>query len=117
MDNMINYDCEIIHKEIVDKVEKEMLNDASFNKLSNLYKIYSDPTRIKILFALECNEMCVCDLAVLLNMTKSAISHQLSFLRSVNLVNNRKDGKIVFYSLADNCVKDILDQGLKHINE
>lgn len=117
MENIISCDCKVIHQEIVDKVIKIMPNNDTMKRLSNLYKIYSDPTRIKILFALGCEELCVCDLASLLNMTKSAISHQLSFLKSLNLVINRKEGKIVFYFLADDCAKDILKQGLNHISE
>lgn len=117
MENVINCDCEVIHKYAVDNVTKIMPDSKTISRLSSLYKIYSDPTRIKILFALSCEELCVCDLAVLLNMTKSAISHQLSFLKSIDLVNNRKEGKIVFYFLADDCVKDILKQGLHHIIE
>lgn len=117
MENIVNCDCEVIHQEKVDSVIKVMPNSENINKLSNLYKIYSNPTRIKILFALSCEELCVCDLGALLNMTKSAISHQLSFLKSLNLISNRKEGKIVFYSLADNCARDILKQGLHHISE
>ncbi|MDD4623771.1 MAG: metalloregulator ArsR/SmtB family transcription factor [Bacilli bacterium] len=117
MDNIVSCDCEVIHRDVVDNVMKLMLNSDIINRLSNLYKIYSDPTRVKILFALSCEELCVCDLAVVLNMTKSAISHQLNYLRTANLVKNRKSGKIVFYSLVDECVKEIIDIGFIHINE
>ena len=79
--------------------------------------LYEVITRTKILWALDIDEMCVCDLAALLNMTKSAISHQLRTLREANLVKFRKEGKIVFYSLSDNHVKDILEKGLEHISE
>lgn len=117
MENLVNCVCEVIHKEEVEKVINIMPDSANINKLSNLYKIYSDPTRLKILFALSCEDLCVCDLGALFSMSKSAISHQLSFLKSLNLVSNRKEGKIVFYSLTDNCTKDILKQGLHHISE
>jgi len=110
-------DCEVIHHEIVDKVNDLMPESKSFDDLADLYKMFSDSTRIKILWALSCNEMCVCDLAVLLNKTKSAISHQLKFLRMSNLVKFEKKGKIVTYSLADECVKDILERGFLHIKE
>ncbi|MDR0323483.1 MAG: metalloregulator ArsR/SmtB family transcription factor [Treponema sp.] len=85
--------------------------------LANLYKMFSDGTRIKILFALSCNPMCVCDLASLLGMTKSAISHQLKLLRLSNLVKYSKQGKVVYYSLADDHIKDIFEKGFEHIKE
>ncbi|MCL2058098.1 MAG: metalloregulator ArsR/SmtB family transcription factor [Oscillospiraceae bacterium] len=113
----IQCDCEVIHEEVVNRVRDIMLDGGDFNALANLYKMFSDPTRIKIMWALHCNEMCVCDLAVLLNMTKSAISHQLKSLRLTNLVKFTKQGKVVYYSLADDHVKDIFEQGLAHINE
>ena len=110
-------DCDVIHQEIVDTVRPKMLNAENVDKLSNLYKMFADNTRIKILWALDCSEMCVCDMAVLLGMTKSAISHQLKPLRLLNLIKYRKEGRNVYYSLADDHVKDILDRGLEHINE
>ncbi|KJR46489.1 Cadmium efflux system accessory protein [Desulfosporosinus sp. I2] len=85
--------------------------------LAELFKVFGDSTRIKILWALVEAEMCVCDIAVLLNMTQSAISHQLRVLKQARLVKYRKDGKIVFYSLEDEHIKQIFDQGLIHINE
>ncbi|MDR0287721.1 MAG: metalloregulator ArsR/SmtB family transcription factor, partial [Clostridiales bacterium] len=85
--------------------------------LSNLYKMFSDNTRVRILWALSCEKMCVCDLAVLLGMTKSAISHQLKFLRISNLIKYDRQGKVVYYSLADDHVRDIFDKGFEHIHE
>lgn len=110
-------DCEIIHEEIVEKVKKAMPEKQVMVDLSNLYKIFADKTRLEILHALYESEMCVCDLAVLLNMTKSAISHQLKTLRLANLVKNRREGKIVYYSLIDNHVSAIFEQSLKQIIE
>lgn len=110
-------DCDVIHEEVVAKVRGMMPPEKDFYGLSNLYKMFSDNTRIKILWALSCSEMCVCDLAVLLNMTKSAISHQLKSLRLANLVRFEKQGKVVYYSLADSHVKDIFEKGLEHIHE
>ena len=110
-------DCEVIHEEVVNKVRAMMPIDDSFMALANLYKMFSDPTRVKIMWALHCNEMCVCDLAVLINMTKSAISHQLKSLRLTNLVKYQKQGKVVYYSLADEHVKDIFEKGFAHIHE
>jgi len=110
-------DCDVIHKETVDKVSAMMPDADDFYALANLYKMFSDPTRVKIMWALHCSDMCVCDLAVLLDMTKSAISHQLKSLRLVNLVKFRKQGKVVYYSLADDHVKSIFKQGFDHIHE
>lgn len=110
-------DCTSIHEEKVEVVRKKMATEDEFYNLSNLYKMFSDNTRLKILYALDSEELCVCDLAVLLNMTKSAISHQLKLLRLSNLVKFRKEGKISYYSLVDSHVCDILKQGFLHINE
>ena len=108
-------DCDVIHEEVVKRVREMMPSGDDFFALSNLYKMFSDPTRLKIMWALHCNEMCVCDLAVLLNMTKSAISHQLKSLRLTNLVKFQKQGKVVYYSLSDEHVEDIFEQGFAHI--
>ena len=108
-------DCHVIHEDIVSRVRDAMPDGKDFHDLANLYKMFSDPTRVKILWALHCDEMCVCDLAVLLGMTKSAISHQLKSLRMSNLVKFRKQGKVVYYSLADDHVKDIFENGFEHI--
>ncbi|MDR3020933.1 MAG: metalloregulator ArsR/SmtB family transcription factor [Treponema sp.] len=91
-----------------------MLKDRDFYDLAIFYKMFADMTRMKILYALSRNEMCVCDLAVLLDMTKSAISHQLKQLRLSNLVKFSKQGKIVYYSLADDHVRGIIEQGFEH---
>ena len=107
-------DCDVIHGAVVGEVRKKMPCGNDFQRLSNLYKTFADGTRVKILWALSRAEMCVCDLAVLLDMTKSAISHQLKTLRLTNTVKFDKRGKEVYYSLADACVLDILDRGLEH---
>ena len=91
--------------------------DDTLYQLADLFKVFGDSTRIRILWALHEAEMCVCDIAVLLNMTQSAISHQLRVLKQANLVKNRKEGKVVYYSLVDDHVREIFDQGLIHINE
>ena len=110
-------DCDTIHEDVVIKVRELMPPGDDFSDLASIYKMFSDPTRLKILWALHCSEMCVCDLAVLLSMTKSAISHQLKSLRLTNLVKFQKQGKVVYYSLADDHVKDIFDNGFAHIHE
>jgi len=119
--NMMNDDLicthDLIHEDVVARVKEIMPENESFRTLSNLYKMYADNTRLKILWALSNEEMCVCDLAALLGMTKSAISHQLKSLRLANLVKYYKKGKNVFYSLADNHVKHIFEQGFEHISE
>ena len=109
-------DVDAIHEEVVSRVSGMMPASTDFFDLAELYKTFSDPTRVKILWALNCHEMCVCDLAVLLNMTKSAISHQLKTLRMSNLVKFQKLGKVVYYSLADDHVKDIFEKGFEHIH-
>jgi ArsR family transcriptional regulator len=115
--NEYSCDCEVIHEDIVNRVRSVMPQGRDFSSLANLYKMLADNTRVKILFALSLSPMCVCDLAVLLKMTKSAISHQLKLLRLSNLVINAKQGKVVFYSLADDHVKDIFEKGFEHIRE
>ncbi|MDR2717415.1 MAG: metalloregulator ArsR/SmtB family transcription factor [Treponema sp.] len=110
-------DCDVIHEDVVKRVRAAMPKAGDFYDLANLYKMFSDNTRVKILWALSCNSMCVCDLAVLLGMTKSAISHHLKNLRLSNLVKYAKQGKIVYYSLSDSHVKDIFKKGFEHIKE
>ena len=106
-----------IHQEIVDKVERTMPEDEILYDLAELFKIFGDSTRIKILYVLFESEMCVCDIAKLLGMTQSAISHQLRSLKQCRLVKARREGKTVFYSLADSHVRAILDQGIEHVAE
>ena len=110
-------DCEVIHEEVVKRVSKTMPKEEDFYDLADLYKMFSDSTRIRILWALSREEMCVCDIAVLLGMTKSAISHQLKSLRLANLVKYAKRGKEVYYSLADSHVEAIFKKGFEHIHE
>ena len=110
-------DCNVIHEDAVSRVRASMPDADNFYDLANLYKMFADSTRIKILWALSCEKMCVCDLAVLLGMTKSAISHQLKSLRLANLVKYDRQGKIVHYSLTDSHVKGIFEQGFEHISE
>jgi len=107
-------DYEVLHEEVVERVRASMPDNKEFYDLANLYKMYADNTRLKILWALSCEDMCVCDLAALLRMTNSAISHQLKFLRLANLVKFERQGKIVYYSLVDDHVKDIFEKGLEH---
>lgn len=110
-------DCESIHADVVEHVRKRMIDDNEIYDLSDFFKVLGDSTRVKIISALDAAEMCVCDLAVLLNMTKSAISHQLRALKQANLVRFRREGKVVYYSLSDDHVRDIFKKGLEHIRE
>lgn len=110
-------DCDVIHQKIVQHVKEELLEDALTFDIADFFKIFGDSTRIKILWALDKSEMCVCDLAYLLQMTKSAISHQLKTLRAHKLVKVRKEGKFVYYQLSDQHVKDILEKSLEHLEE
>lgn len=111
--------CELmhVHEEIVEKVEKVMPDEQQLLDLSEFFKVFGDSTRIKILYVLSQSEMCVCDIASLLQMGQSAISHQLRVLKQMRLVKFRRDGKTVFYSLSDDHIQTILAQGMEHICE
>ena len=106
-----------VHEDVVADVNDAMPEDELLYDLAELFKVFGDSTRIKILYVLLQSEMCVCDLATVLHMGQSAISHQLRVLKQSKLVKYRREGKTVFYSLADAHVKTILDQGLNHIEE
>lgn len=110
----ITCDCEIIHHEIVATVRETMPTEADRLRVTAFFKTLGDKTRIHILMALNIHEMCVCDVSVLLNMTKSSVSHQLRVLKEAGLVKSRKEGKIVFYSLDDDHVKNIIEQSFTH---
>ena len=111
--------CEFmhVHEDIVEKVNREMPQEDALFDLAELFKIFGDSTRIRILYVLFESEMCVCDIAQLLGMTQSAISHQLQLLKKSKLVKYRRQGKTVFYSLADAHVRTIIGQGMEHISE
>ena len=111
--------CEYLHvnDDVVKRVNEMMPPEEDLYDLAELYKVFGDSTRIKILYALFEAEMCVCDISSLLNMTVSAISHQLRVLKQSRLVKFRRDGKTVFYSLADDHVRTIIGQGMEHIEE
>lgn len=110
-------DCEIIQNEIFNEVKKEMPSFTLSEKVSNFFKIMGDDTRVRILWALDQHEMCVSDIAVLLNMTKSAVSHQLRILKDTHLVKSRRNGKNVFYALDDEHIKQIFEMAVHHISE
>ena len=106
-----------LHEKVIEQVQEEMPEEEILYDLAELFKVFGDSTRIKILYVLFQSEMCVCDIAQLLNMSQSAISHQLRVLKQAQLVKYRREGKTVFYSLADAHVNTILNQGLQHIEE
>lgn len=108
-------DCNMIHEAIVNQTKEKMLDNDFINEISLFFKILGDNTRVKILFALDNNEMCVCDIANVLNMTKSSISHQLSFLKQNNIVKCNRVGKEVYYSLDDEHVKEVFEVAISHI--
>lgn len=111
--------CELyqVHDDAVKRVMDQMPDEDTLYDLAEIFKIFGDSTRIRILYVLFEAEVCVCDLAQLLNMTQSAISHQLKILKQARLVNSRREGKSVFYSLADNHVRTIINQGMEHVGE
>ncbi len=110
-------DCEAINAEKIREIKNRMPDIKLLYELSDFFKVMGDGTRIQLLWALEESEMCVGDLAVLLDMTKSAISHQLKVLRMAKLVKTAKKGKNVYYSLDDNHIKMILEKALEHVDE
>ncbi|MBN2832106.1 MAG: helix-turn-helix transcriptional regulator [Campylobacterales bacterium] len=109
--------CDILHENLIEIVKKKMPQEEKLYDLAELFKVFGDTTRVKIISALFEAELCVCDIAALLGMTQSAISHQLRVLRQARLVKHRKEGKVVFYSLDDDHIKTIFNQGLEHILE
>lgn len=110
-------DEQCVHTQLVDKVLQELPDEDTLYDLAELFKVFGDSTRVRILFALFEAELCVCDLSEALDMTQSAISHQLQILRTNKLVKSRREGKQIYYSLADEHVVTIIAQGLSHILE
>ncbi len=109
--------CTIIHADVLEQVDAQLPDEDLLFQLAELLKVFGDTTRVRILWALSLHELCVCDLAALLKMTATAISHQLRILKNMQLVKPRRAGKVVYYSLADSHVTQILNQGFEHINE
>ena len=107
----------VIHEDIVQEVSRRMQAREDYGRLAELMKNFADSTRVQILHALEQHELCVCDIAALLGLTKSAVSHQLKNLRLANLVKSRREAQVIFYSLADDHVKTLIDIGFEHIYE
>ena len=110
-------DVTCVHNQIIEAVKEKMPAEELLNELADFYKVFGDTTRIKILCVLLRSEMCVCDLAEMLGMTQSAISHQLRVLKQMKLVKNRREGKTVYYSLDDEHVEEILAMAAHHLKE
>ena len=117
LSGMLVCECDKIHVSKVEDRREDMPCTEKLYELSDFFKIFADSTRISILFAIDKEPLCVCDIAHLLGMTKSAVSHQLKLLRQASLVTYRRAGKNVFYSLADDHVRDIIEKALEHIEE
>lgn len=106
-----------VNEATLNKVDEKMPPEEELQDLADFFKVFGDATRLKILYVLLCSEMCVYDISTVLGMSQSAISHQLRVLKQMDLVKNRREGKIIFYSLADDHIITILSQGLDHIEE
>ena len=115
--NVEQCDTPCTHADIIERVRGELPDEDTLYDLTELFRIFGDSTRVRILYLLFASEMCVCDMAALLGLTQSAVSHQLRALKNVRLVKSRREGKTVFYSLADDHVKVIINQGLEHVRE
>lgn len=110
-------DCSIIHEDVIAKVRAAMPEEDPIYEVSELFKVFGDSTRARIICALSVSEMCVCDLSALLGMTQSAISHQLRILKTSRMVKNRRNGKVVYYSLDDDHIKQIFNMAFTHVME
>lgn len=115
--NSFSCDCNVVHHDVVELVNAQMLPQTIYEQVSVFFKVLGDPTRLRIIAALSKSELCVCDISNILGMTKSAVSHQLSTLRNAHLVKCRRDGKTVYYTLDDDHVQHMLAAGLEHVHE
>ncbi len=114
-----SYVCEVeyVNREAVEEARAGMLEQELIFKVADIFKILGDPTRVRILHALSLRELCVCDLSALLGMSQSAVSHQLRLLRSARLVRYRREGKVVYYALADEHIVKLIEMGVEHARE
>lgn len=111
------FECTILHEDVVNEVKKKIPQDEMIYDLAEFFKVFADSTRMKIIYALMENELCVCDIANIVQTTQSAISHQLRLLKQAKLVKFRKEGKVVYYSLDDDHISQIIRKGREHIEE
>ena len=117
MDEDLGCDCFECHDERIAEARDSIPDDPTVDDLSDFFKLFGDGTRVRILFALDRGEMCVCDISTALDMSMSAVSHQLRLLKDAHLVNARRDGRQIFYSLCDDHVKTIIETALEHVTE
>ena len=111
------FECTVLHEDVVNEVKKKIPEDGLIYDLAEFFKVFADSTRMKIIYALMENELCVCDIANIAQTTQSAISHQLRLLKQAKLVKFRKEGKVVYYSLDDDHISQIVKKGREHIEE
>ena len=111
------FECTVLHEDVVNEVKKKIPQDEMIYDLAEFFKVFADSTRMKIIYALMENELCVCDIANIVQTTQSAISHQLRLLKQAKLVKFRKEGKVVYYSLDDDHISQIVRKGREHIEE
>lgn len=111
------FECIVLHEDVVNEVKKKIPQDEMIYDLAEFFKVFADSTRMKIIYALMENELCVCDIANIVQTTQSAISHQLRLLKQAKLVKFRKEGKVVYYSLDDEHISQIVKKGREHIEE
>ncbi|MFW5636467.1 MAG: ArsR/SmtB family transcription factor [Thermodesulfobacteriota bacterium] len=116
-DSLETCDAKIIHCDVVQRVKRKMPAESDLDELAGFYKLFGDPTRISILWALSESEMCVCDICALLGMKQPAVSHQLKTLKQARVVRSRREGKVVYYSLDDDHIRSLLHFGLDHLRE
>lgn len=109
--------CNIVHEDVVKHAIQDMARDETIGDMAEFFKVFCDSTRLKIINALLISEMCVCDIAALVGMNQSSISHHLKTLRSARVIKSRRDGKMVYYSLCDGHIGSIFSQGLTHVKE
>lgn len=117
LDNKDRCETRFIHLDRVDAAREAALPDAELDALADFFKTFADPSRLKILMALEEQEMCVCDIASFLDISESAVSHQLRYLRNAKLVKNRREGTVLYYRLVDKHVHKVISTGLEHVYE
>lgn len=110
-------DCSVIHLDVVEQVKKQMPDEEPIYEVADLFKVFGDSTRARIICALSISELCVCDLSALLDMSQSAVSHQLRTLKQARIVKNRRSGKVVYYSLDDDHIKELFHVAFDHVME
>ena len=117
MEDDVSCDCYECHEDRIEEAKSVMPDEPTVDDLSDFFKLFGDGTRVRILFALDRGELCVCDISTVLGMSMSAVSHQLRILKDAHLITARRDGRQIFYSLCDDHVRTIIETALEHVNE